>query len=176
MVSLPRGILTISRTKSRLSNRPWSKFEFGSITIQIQGVRPMKRLLLVTFTALILVGVHAMPAQAAKGDTPDIPPDTSKSCKITQHPYAIVAMDPHANDYLVGRFGDIRSNSDFDMNSCLLCSPYTKKVCDDCAKTESYLSCDQNNQNCQTQTVRIEWKCNCYDVRLCHYVPMYCAD
>ena len=139
----------------------------------------MKRLLLVTFTALILVGVHAMPAQAAKGDTPDIPPDTSKSCKITQHPYAIVAMDPHANDYLVGRFGDIRSNSDFDMNNvndCLLCSPYTKKVCDDCAKTESYLSCDQNNQNCQTQTVRIEWKCNCNDVRLCHYVPMYCAD
>lgn len=138
----------------------------------------MKRLLVVTFTALLLVGLHAMPAQAAKRDTPDIPiPVTSKTCEITQHTNAIVAIDPLANDYLVGGFGEIRSNSDFDINvnDCLVCLPYTKQICETCERTVSWQSCDANGNNCETQTERIKWTC-CRTVRLCHYVTMACSD
>ena len=148
----------------------------------------MKRLLVVIFTALILVGVHAMPAQAAKRDTPDIPPNTSNSCRITQQPYAIVAMEPHANDYLVGRFGGIRSNSDFDMNNvndCLHCSPYTreicppKKTCTDYAWFEMEVA-DPISGGSKSVGFWLKrtYDCTppCKDIRLCYYVPMNCAD
>ena len=72
----------------------------------------MRRLLVVTFAVVLLVGVMAAPAQAAEPVTPFVP-DTTMFCVAAQGPY---------NDFSLFEIGDLQSGDGHDIKNCRVCT------------------------------------------------------